>query len=769
MNRAYFSLALVMLVVATPLPLRAGTAAHLWSRGFGSVAGEYAWGVDVDAAGSTFVAGYFSGTINLGGADLTSAGNTDIFVAKYSPGGTHLWSQRFGGTSYDYAMDLCVDAQGKVLVTGYFQGTANFGGADLTSAGSYDVFVAKFSSNGVHNWSLRQGGTSSDYALRIASDGLSRAVITGYFQGTTNLGGAALTSAGGSDVFLAQYNSSGSHAWSQAFGGTGDDQAQGLGTDGTGTVVMTGAYSATASFGGASLTSSGSRDIFVARYSSAGVHEWSRGFGNTLSDYGKDVGIDGSGNVVLTGYFYGTVNFGGWPLTNPSGSDVFLAKYNASGTHLWSRNFSGTSSNYAWSVDITADGSLLLAGEFWGTANFGGSDLTSTGYTDGFIARYDAAGDHQWSRGFGGPLGSDAALGIVADSAGRAVVAGIFEDQMNLGGDDLLNGGSRDVFVARFGALPAEPVIASVQDVGNDQGRRVHLQFRRSGGDDALASYPVERYAVFLRDGSPAAAATVADGGGLPPVGTLASGWTEVGSVGAYGDESYGIYVPTLGDSTIADGQFHSAYFVRAVASPPTRFFDSAPDSGYSLDNLAPGAPQNLALAAGQLTWDESAAADFDFFTVYGGTSDSFGAAAVIDHVVAPALDVAGAPYPYYFVTSTDFAGNEGAPSRLAGGASATDSARSWVLSVGSYPNPFNARTTVRFTVPRAGVVTVALYDTRGARVAMLVDGETLAAGAHSLEWNGYGDDGGALPSGVYQARIVHEETIRVHKVVLVK
>jgi len=91
------------------------------------------------------------------------------------------------------------------------------------------------------------------------------------------------------------------------------------------------------------------------------------------------------------------------------------------------------------------------------------------------------------------------------------------------------------------------------------------------------------------------------------------------------------------------------------------------------------------------------------------------------------------------------------------------------VLSVTNFPNPFNPRTTVSYTVPARGNVTVAIYDARGARVVTLVDNEPRETGAYRMDWNGRSTDGAALVSGVYFARIEHGGDIRTRKMVLLK
>jgi flagellar hook assembly protein FlgD len=90
------------------------------------------------------------------------------------------------------------------------------------------------------------------------------------------------------------------------------------------------------------------------------------------------------------------------------------------------------------------------------------------------------------------------------------------------------------------------------------------------------------------------------------------------------------------------------------------------------------------------------------------------------------------------------------------------------VLSVSNYPNPFNPRTTVSYTVPARGPVTITIYDLHGARIATLFHGER-AAGAYSVEWDGRTENAAVAASGVYFARIEHSSGTRTKKMVLLK
>jgi uncharacterized protein (AIM24 family) len=264
---------------------------------------------------------------------MTSVGDVgykDGFVAKLSGvDGTHVWSKRLGSTGQnDAATGVAVDSNGNILVTGRFAGTVDFGGGALTSAGAYDVFLAKYSGSGSHVWSKRFGGTMVDTGNSVAVDGSGNAVITGNFVGTVDFGGGALSSSGGQDLFVAKFSGAGGHLWSKRFGGTSDfDSGNGVAVDATGNVLITGYFCGAVDFGGGARSSAGAWDLFVAKYSPSGTHLWSKQVGGTNIDEGNAIAVDGVGNSVITGRFFNTVDFGGGAMTSAGGADIFLVQY----------------------------------------------------------------------------------------------------------------------------------------------------------------------------------------------------------------------------------------------------------------------------------------------------------------------------------------------------------------------------------------------------------------------------------------------------------
>ena len=292
---------------------------HLWSERFGDASGQYAQGVAADASGNMIVTGIFNGAVDFGGGPLTSAGSDDIFVAKFGSNGAHVWSKRFGDSDPQNAYDVAVDVSGNVIVAGFFLGPVDFGGGPLTSAGGYDIFVAKFGPGGNHIWSRRFGNASDQFARSVAVDASGNVIVTGYFYGTVDFGCGVLTCAGLSDVFVAEFGPGGDCIWSKRFGDVGDQAGYAVAADASGNAIVAGYFNGTIDFGGGALTSAGDKDIFVAKFEPDGDHIRSERFGDASSQIALAVAVDVSGNVIVAGFFQGSVNFGGTVLTSAGG------------------------------------------------------------------------------------------------------------------------------------------------------------------------------------------------------------------------------------------------------------------------------------------------------------------------------------------------------------------------------------------------------------------------------------------------------------------
>jgi hypothetical protein len=422
---------------------------HLWSARFGDAGQQIGYAVAVDALANMVVAGSFGGSVDFGGGVLTSAGQRDFFVAKLGPDGSHIWSKRFGDASDQYDPALAVDVWGDVIVVGGFEGTIDFGGGALTHAGGGDVFVAKFGPGGVHLWSKRFGDGDVQKANAVAVDATGNVVITGILRGTTNFGGGSLTSAGINDVFVAKFTPDGAHVWSKWFGDAGNQFSTGVAVAPLGRVAVTGNFEGTVDFGGGALTSGGDYDIFLATFGSDGAHLWSKRFGDGISQSAEAVTADASGDFIITGSLHGSADFGGSPLTSAGGADVFVARFGSDGNHAWSARFGDGSSQQAFGVAADASGSTIIAGRLEGAIDFGGGALTSAGSSDLFIAKLASDGSHLWSKRFG-DVDSQTANAVAVDASGNVIGTGSFSGTVDFGGGALTCAGAGDIYVVKL-------------------------------------------------------------------------------------------------------------------------------------------------------------------------------------------------------------------------------------------------------------------------------------------------------------------------------
>jgi hypothetical protein len=749
----------IAVLATTAKPARALIVNTLWDKVAGDASSQFCYDVAIDdATGRVAIGGAFAGTQNFGGANMTSAGQNDGFVVVFEADGTFLAQRHFGDTNQQYAFALDWSDDGYLYVTGYFAGSINLGGSTLTSVGNTDIFLGRFDYLLTHISSTKFGDASAQYAFDLVVDDSDNVIITGYFQGGVNFGGALLTSAGANDIYVAKFNSALVAQWSARYGDAAGSQfGQGVDADAAGNVYLCGYFGGTVNFGGSNLTSAGGNDVYAAKLNSAGAHQWSKRFGDASNQVATKISADAAGNNYLTGYFAGTINFGGAALTTVGADDIFLAKFSATGTLQWSQRYGDASSQFGMSVTCT-DAAVFIGGQSAGTTNFGGSNLVSPGGRDMYLAKLTVAGVHEWSRIFGD---SGEQYGYSVDTAlGRVALAGYFQGSIILRSAATSAGGN-DVALLVASTSSYEPVIKSVRDVPNDQGRFVRVRFERAGYDDGVSPEPISAYEAFVEEPLLTAAALP----GLSPQG--GGVFIYVGSIPAHAQTHYSMIVPTFADSTIADGDYNSRVYIRAVRSSDLTVISSSVATGSSVDNLAPGM-QDLRFDNGLLHWNPADGPDVDYYSVYGGATASFGSATLLDYTIENQIDMSASPRAYYFVTATDFSGNESAPRMLRRLTGAPETPAAYVLSISAYPNPFNPSTRVRYTLPARGHVAIDVYDARGGHVTRLVN-EAQDEGAHAVAWDGTDSRGAHAGSGVYFARVTHTAGSRSYKLVLVK
>jgi len=452
--------------------------------------------IAADSSGNVYLIGSFTSSAKIGETALSSAGSSDIFIAKMNSIGEWSWAISAGGVNEDIPSSISLDANDDIIITGTFNGSdcdswfsggytcigapvATFGNNNLTSDGYSGIFVARLTSTGSWIWVVNAGGTSGASGNGIATDLNGNSYLTGSFLGTVTFGSTSLTSSGSSDVFVAKLSSSGSWSWSVNAGGTSSDYGTGIAADSSGNSYLIGSFQGTATFGSTSLTSNGNSDLFVSKLSSSGSWSWSVNAGGTSSDYGKGIAVDSYGESYITGTFQNTATFGSTNLTSSGGYDIFVAKLSSGGSWSWATK-AGSSSYYDYGEKIAVDsyGKSYITGKFQDTAIFGSNSISSSGSYDVFIAAMDSQGSWIWSTKAGGNS-AESGTGIAIDSVGSVHVAGKFSGTFSFISDTVQSSDdSKDVFVISLIADSLEAGFAISQEFGTAGG---------TGADKALA------------------------------------------------------------------------------------------------------------------------------------------------------------------------------------------------------------------------------------------------------------------------------------------
>ncbi|MDB5269028.1 MAG: C-terminal target protein [Hymenobacter sp.] len=226
----------------------------------------------VAPAGQLYLLTQFSQPINVAGVgSFSSRGLTDALVTRFSATGTPEWAQQFGGSGTERAVNGTLDAAGNLYVAGYFSGPATFGTSTQAGFGSFDGCLVKYSPQGTQLWVQAVGGSDSDGLYDVVLDAAGSVYVVGSFNGTAQFGGAALTSAGLGDVVVASYNTQGQFRWQQQAGGPANETGSYLALDPYENLSVRGRFSGTCSFGAQVLSTTAPTEAYVARLGSVGL------------------------------------------------------------------------------------------------------------------------------------------------------------------------------------------------------------------------------------------------------------------------------------------------------------------------------------------------------------------------------------------------------------------------------------------------------------------------------------------------------------------
>jgi hypothetical protein len=444
-----------------------------WAKSFADQGEAEANSIESDSSGFIYIAGSYTNWIGIDNMLLSSAGGSDIFLAKLDANGQVIWAKTAGGSGDDNGISLALDSKGNVYLLSSFNGVCFFDSLNLVSNGETDLSLTKYDNDGALIWAKSWGSIYPEFPKRIKIDSKDQLYITGAFAadgaspptyGTILFDNHLLTSNGQADVFIAKLDSLGNSIWADNGGGKFSDGGIDLDFDSQGNVYMCGYFTASSNvyFDTVHLLPKIGpfQDMFVVKYDSNGHAVWANGAGGNFPTYGSTVIVDNSDNIyVAGGSFQSTyVTFGSVTLAD---DNSFVAKYGGTGTLLWAKNIGFHNNDGIGTMTLDSLSNIYIGGSFNGAAVFGSDTISGAGSDDLFISKYDSILNHVWTQHAGGS-GIEGCYSMVMHNNVDIIATGfITSTPAFFGSQQLSSAIQRDVFVARLSPAMGVDILPS--------------------------------------------------------------------------------------------------------------------------------------------------------------------------------------------------------------------------------------------------------------------------------------------------------------------
>ncbi len=350
------------------------------------------------------------------------------------------WMKSLGGNRSDFAYAAACDNSGNLVVTGSFQGAADFDpglkklilseqnpGKDVQ-----DIYLTKLSAGGELIWAFSIGGTLYDEGNSVCLDSSGNIYLTGCYTGSVDFdpgeGKKELNSNGGSkDIFVAKYTGDGQFVWAKSMGSTYADNGTGIALDANDNIFICGNYNGPADFGSGfhlTLKEKDEHGFFVSKLDKSGNLMWVKSLGAATAKSPTQIVADDAGNILVPGYFDGVNSFEGqskdYKLTSAGMRDAFICKLNAGGKLVWVKQFGGTKHDEFNSLTADRQGNIYAGGYFMNKINAssaaGNWILAKDSLWGIAIAKYTKEGSLVWLKGMGGSGGFGEGRGIKTDA-----------------------------------------------------------------------------------------------------------------------------------------------------------------------------------------------------------------------------------------------------------------------------------------------------------------------------------------------------------------
>lgn len=430
--------------------------------------------IAIDDNGYSYVSGFYNEQATFGQFNIpfVNPSSKEVFVAKVDPNGNYVWVQ-YGDNYYDdRGLGICLDSQKNVYVVGTCWGDIFFDGVSTPNNGWTDeIYIAKFDLNGNVQWVKHAGSADGDdHAHSIVCDADDNLYITGFVSSygapsTANFDAITIPCDSDSTSFIAKMDVNGNYDWVIEYGGEDGERDNRIAVDNDNNVYVCGGFRGTRNFGNTTLTSTGKKDIYVAKYDEDGNFIYVKRAGGNYSDRANDLIVDDYNNVYVTGEFRDICQFDTITINNyggPKGRDIFVAKLSENGDWEWATKAgSKKGSDKGMGIDVNSQGNVFVSGQFSSEAKFGQLEVDSNGDSvQLFLAGIDTLGVWRWVKQGGGP-GYDRATAIAVDDNCNIYATGYYQDNLTFEGENLVSLGRKDIYTTKLSdacfGYPEEP------------------------------------------------------------------------------------------------------------------------------------------------------------------------------------------------------------------------------------------------------------------------------------------------------------------------
>lgn len=344
---------------------------------YGGTGAELLSSVDMDSSGNFYIGGGFQGNTTIDTANATSAGGFDIFLAKTNAKGKVLWRQFIGTPGFEILRSLKIGAGGDLFICCSFSGTITLGNFTISQGGSSaDFFVACLSKeDGSYKWVKKGNVSVLTDNLRMNLSENDDIYVGGRYSGTLDPGTVpSVTSTNGDDIFIMRMTKSGTIRFLKSAGGPGTDQIDYLVSKGALT-YFSGTFNSSISIGPDNL--SGSLDVVFGAIDSSGTFLWGRKAGGSTQDFSGPVVITKENDIIFSCTFQSS-NFviGGANYSSTGGLDIAYVKYSPSGSAIWTQKFGSTLSETQSAYTVSPEGKIFVSGQTSGSFALGGNNFT---------------------------------------------------------------------------------------------------------------------------------------------------------------------------------------------------------------------------------------------------------------------------------------------------------------------------------------------------------------------------------------------------------